>query len=49
MQFNFSEMIVIRREDYFAAVRAGLDRNYQLIKGLFSDVIERSVWLWGES
>jgi len=48
-QLEFSEMIGIRKEDYFAAVRAGLDRNYQPMKGLFSDVIERSVWLWGES
>ncbi|HTY20338.1 MAG TPA: Fic family protein [Geobacteraceae bacterium] len=46
---EFSEMIGIRREKYFAAVRAGLDRNYQPMKGLFSDVIERSVWFWGES
>jgi cell filamentation protein len=48
-QLEFSEMIGIRKEDYFAAVRAGLYRNYRPMKDLFSDVIERSVWLWGES
>ena len=45
-QLEFSEMIGFRREEYFASVRAGLDRNYQPMKKMFSDVIERSVWLW---
>jgi cell filamentation protein len=48
-QLEFSEMIGSRREEYFAAVRAGMDRNYQPMKTLFSDVIERSVWLWGDN
>ncbi|MBL0225605.1 MAG: Fic family protein [Geobacteraceae bacterium] len=48
-QLEFSEMIGFRREEYFASVRAGLDRNYQPMKKMFSDVIERSVWLWEES
>jgi len=48
-QLEFSEMIGFRREEYFAAVRAGLDRNYQPMKKLFRDVIERTVWLWNES
>jgi cell filamentation protein len=39
---EFSEMIGPRREEYFAAVRAGLDRNYQPMKEIFRDVIERS-------
>jgi cell filamentation protein len=42
---EFSEMIGVRKEEYFGAIRAGLDRNYQPMKGLFSDVIERSLWL----
>lgn len=46
---DFSEMIAVRREEYFAAVRAGLDRNYQPMKMLFSDVIERSLWPYGET
>ena len=40
---EFSEMIGVRREEYFAAVRAGMDMNYQPMKGLFIDVIERSL------
>lgn len=32
-----------RREEYFAAVRAGMDRNYQPMKRLFADIIERSL------
>lgn len=48
-QLEFSEMIGFRREEYFAAVRAGLDRNYAPMQALFNDVIERSVWLWEES
>ena len=46
-QLEFSEMLGDRKSEYFASVRAGLDRNYQPMKVLFSDVIERSVWLWG--
>jgi len=46
---EFSEMIGHRREEYFAAVRAGLDMNYQPMKGLFVDVIERSLWLSEEN
>lgn len=48
-QLEFSEMIGIRKKEYFAAVRDGLDRNYQPMRKLFNDVIERSVWLWEES
>ena len=46
---EFSEMIGVRKEEYFAAVRAGLDMNYQPMKVLFIDVIERSLWLSQES
>lgn len=46
---DFSEMIGVRREEYFAAVRAGLDRNYQPMKILFNDVIERSLWPYRET
>lgn len=45
---EFSELVGDRREDYFAAVRAGLDRNYRPMKELFNNVIERSLWLSGE-
>jgi cell filamentation protein len=47
-QLEFSEMIGVRKEEYFAAVRTGFDRDYQPMKAMFNDVIERSVWLWGD-
>jgi cell filamentation protein len=40
---DFSDMADNLREDYFAAVRAGLDMNYQPMKKLFCGVIERSL------
>ena len=40
---DFSELDGARREEYFAAVRAGMDMNYQPMKRLFNDVIERSL------
>jgi len=40
---DFSELDMARREEYFAAVRAGMDMNYQPMKRLFNDVIERSL------
>lgn len=46
---EFSEMIGERKEEYFAAVRAGLDMNYQPMQALFSDVIEASLWLLQET
>jgi len=39
---DFSEMAGWRRDEYFAAVRAGLDRDYQPMTRLFIDVIELS-------
>ena len=32
-----------RKADYFAAVQAGLDRDYQPMSGLLVDVIEASI------
>ena len=40
---DFSELDNVRREEYFAAVRSGLDRNYGPMKILFHDVIEKSL------
>lgn len=42
---EFSEMLGVRKEEYFAAVRAGLDLNYQPMKVIFGDVIETSLRL----
>lgn len=39
---DFSEMAGWRREEYFAAVRGGLERDYQPMTRLFADVIELS-------
>jgi cell filamentation protein len=40
---DFSTIAGEKKESYFAAVRAGLDRNYRPMEKIFSEVIERSV------
>lgn len=40
---DFSELDGARREEYFAAVRAGMDMNYKPMRRLFDDLIERSL------
>jgi cell filamentation protein len=40
---NFSLLAEEERENYFAAVRAGLDRNYRPMEELLSEVIERTL------
>ncbi|MBM4309988.1 MAG: Fic family protein [Deltaproteobacteria bacterium] len=40
---DFSGIKGARREDYFAAVRAGLDRNYEPMRQVFSAVVLRSL------
>lgn len=40
---DFSELDGERREEYFAAVRAGMDRNYLPMKRLFEVIIESSL------
>lgn len=37
-----------RHQQYFAAVQAGLDRNYEPMVKLFSAVIERTLQIHGE-
>lgn len=32
-----------KKQEYFAAVRAGLDKNYAPMERLFSEIIERSL------
>jgi len=39
---DFSEMAGCHKEEYFAAVRAGMDKNYRPMTRLFVDVIELS-------
>lgn len=40
---DFSRLDGVRREEYFAAVRAGLDRDYLPMERLFADIIENSL------
>ena len=40
---DFSPITGERKESYFAAVRAGLDRNYRPMEKIFAEVIELSV------
>lgn len=40
---EFSKLDGARREESFAAVRAGIDRSYLPMKRLFADIIERSL------
>jgi len=40
---DFSNWDEERRDSYFAAVRSGLDRNYQPMQKLFTEVIERTL------
>lgn len=39
---NFGLITVERKEEYFAAIHAGLDKNYQPMENLFSVIIEQS-------
>jgi cell filamentation protein len=45
---EFSELNGTRREEYFAAVRAGLDRDYLPTQRLFDLVIEKSLQISSE-
>ncbi|HHB75382.1 MAG TPA: hypothetical protein ENK84_02395 [Desulfobulbus sp.] len=36
-----------RQEEYFAAVRHGLDRNFKPMEGVFRTVIDRSMEAYG--
>lgn len=40
---DFSQLAGERKEAYFAAVRAGLDRNYRPMEQLFAEIIDRSL------
>lgn len=44
---DFSELQGAKREEYFAAVRAGMDRNYQPMETIFSGIIERTLGACG--
>ena len=40
---NFSSIAEDKKQEYFAAVQAGLDKNYGPMEGLFTEIIERSL------
>ena len=40
---DFSSIAEEKKQGYFAAVRAGLDKNYALMERLFAEIIERSL------
>jgi cell filamentation protein len=44
----FDKLSGRRRQQYFAAVRAGLDRNYEPMAKLFTAVIERTLQIHGK-
>jgi cell filamentation protein len=39
---DFSLLADVRKQDYFAAVQSGLDRDYKPMKELFNEIIEAS-------
>ena len=40
---DFSVIAEEKKPEYFAAVQAGLDKNYQPMEWLFAEIIERSL------
>ncbi len=40
---DFSLIAVEKKNDYFAAVQAGLEKNYKLMETLFAEIIEQSL------
>ena len=45
---DFSDLKGHKKEEYFSAVRAGLERNYTAMEKIFNDVIERSLKSYDE-
>jgi cell filamentation protein len=44
---DFSEFVDERKEEYFLAVRKGLDKDYQPMEKIFSEVISLTLKLYG--
>ena len=40
---NFGLIAGVKKEAYFAAIQAGMDKNYQPMEKLFAGIIEKSV------
>jgi cell filamentation protein len=45
---DFTDIEGQKREEYFSAVRDGLNRNYEPMKRVFSDVILKTLKIYGE-
>jgi cell filamentation protein len=45
----FDQLSGRKREEYFAAVRAGLDRNYEPMTRLFTAVVKRTLQIHGKT
>lgn len=45
---DFTDIDREKKDDYFAAVRAGANRDYEPMKKIFSDVISRSEKVYGK-
>ena len=45
----FEKLSGRKRENYFAAVRAGLDRDYEPMAGLFTALIKRTLQIHGKT
>jgi len=43
---DFSLISDQKKQEYFAAVQAGLDQNYQPMESLYSEIIENSISAW---
>ncbi|MGQ0656805.1 MAG: Fic/DOC family protein [Chromatiales bacterium] len=43
---DFSLIADKEKQEYFAAVRAGLDKNYKTMERLFAEIIDRSLASW---
>ena len=41
--FDFNPIAGARKAEYFAAIQAGMDRNYRPMTKIFGELIERSV------
>jgi len=40
---DFSLIAARRKKDYFKAIQAGLDRNYDWMERIFAEIIDRSL------
>jgi len=44
---DFTDIKGRKKREYFVAVQAGMDRNYEPMEKIFRDVIDRTLWRRG--